>query len=134
MAAKLRVRIKWNDAEFRHIENHIVPQGVARAAGRVRDRAKLGITRAGRVDTGALRNSIETRQVGNHWQVGSDLPYALPQHEGVKGPVLPRRAKVLRFKPKGSNTYIFRASTSGFRGVPYLTDALATLTVNDFYE
>ena len=135
-----RVRLKWNQAEFRRIlQQDEVPRGVARAAGRVRDRSKANLTRAGRVDTGALRNSITVRQASSGagrvtYQVGSDLRYALPQHQGVKGPVLPRRAKVLRFKPKGSNTFIFRPQTKGFKGVPYLRDALRSLKPSDFYN
>lgn len=114
-----------------------VEQAVARAAGRTRDRAKQNITSAGRVDTGALRNDIKTRRIssegGGVWyEVGSDLPYAVFQHEGVRGPVLPRRAKVLRFKPKGSKSFVFARSTKGFKGVPFLTDALRALSEQDY--
>lgn len=130
-------RITWNTGEFtRILEQQTVPQAVWRAAGKVRDRAKQNITSAGRIDTGAMRNSIVGRRItgrpGVWYEVGSDLEYAIYQHQGVTGPVLPRKARVLRFSPKGSSAVIFRPSTSGFEGVPFLTDALATLTVNDF--
>lgn len=129
--------IRWNAAEFaRILEVQTVPQAVWRAAGKVRDRAKMNITKGGRVDTGALRNSIVGRRVtgaGGVWyEVGSPLFYAIYQHEGVVGPVVPRRATLLRFTPKGGSTFVFAKQTSGFAGLPYLTDALATLTVNDF--
>lgn len=132
------VRIKWNEAEYRRIlDQQTVPQAVWRAAGKVRDRAKQNISRAGRVNTGAMRNSIVERRVrgggrGVWYEVGSDLPYAIYQHEGTRSPILPRRAKVLRFQAKGSSTFIFRPQVRGVKGVPYLTDALKTLTVNDF--
>lgn len=130
-------RVTWNEAEFRRIlDEQTVPQAVWRAAGKVRDRAKVNITNAGRIDTGAMRNSIVGRRMtgrpGVWYEVGSDLPYAIYQHEGVTGPVLPRRAKVLRFKPSGSSAFIFRPRTSGFEGEPFLLDALKSLTINDF--
>lgn len=133
----VNVRIQWNEAEFNRIlEVQTVPEAVWRAASKVRDRAKANITTAGRVDTGAMRNSIVGRRLrkgsGVWYEVGSDLPYAIYQHEGVQGPILPRRAKVLRFKPSGSSAYIFRPRVSGFSGAPFLADALRSLTNADF--
>lgn len=134
----IRVSIRWNDAEFKRItEQQTVPQAVWRAAGKVRDRAKVNITTAGRVDTGAMRNSIVGRRVrggkkGVWYEVGSDLPYAIYQHEGTRGPIVPRRAMLLRFKPKGGSAYVFAKQVRGVTGSPFLTDALKSLTVNDF--
>ena len=135
-AVSRNVRITWNRAEFDRITEHqTVPQAVWRAAGRVRDRAKVGITQAGRIDTGAMRNSIvalRLRARGGVWyEVGSNLPYTIYQHEGTKGPIVPRRAKVLRFKGS-SGSYVFPKQVRGVTGAPFLTDALRTLTVNDF--
>lgn len=129
--------ITWNAAEFDRILNQqTVPQAVWRAAGKVRDRAKQNIRSADRIDTGALLNSIVGRRIsgkpGVWYEVGSSLDYAILQHKGVAGPIVPRKARVLRFKPKGSSAFIFRPSTAGFKGIPFLTDALSTLTVNDF--
>jgi len=129
--------IKWNEAEFNRIlEQQTVPQAVWRAVGKVRDRAKANITTSGRVDTGALRQSIVGRRLrggkGGVWyQVGSDLDYAIYQHEGTQGPIYPRRAKVLRFTGS-SGTYVFAKQVRGIEGVKYLTRALESLTVADF--
>lgn len=128
----------WNQSEFNRIlQVDTVPKALARAAGKTRDRAKMNLTKAGRVDKGALRNSITAQQVSSSgrvitWSVGSSLSYAILQHEGVRGPVLPRRAKVLRFVPKGGKQYVFARRTSGFSGVPYLTDALNSIGISDF--
>lgn len=133
-----QVRITWNEAEFRRItQEQTVPQAVWRAAGKVRDRTKGNITGAGRIDTGAMRNSIVARRVragaqGVWYEVGSDLPYAIYQHEGTQGPIVPRRAKVLRFQPKGSSTFVFPRQVRGVTGVPFLVDAMRSLTLNDF--
>lgn len=131
------VRIRWDEAEFRRItEEQTVPQAVWRATGKVRDRAKANITKAGRVDTGAMRNSIVGRRLrqgrGGVWyEVGSDLTYTLYQHEGTTGPIVPRRATVLRFQSKGGS-FVFPKQVRGVTGEPFLTDALQSLTVNDF--
>jgi hypothetical protein len=115
----------------------MVDRAVQRAAGKVRDDAKQVITTAGRVDTGALRQSITSRRIdsgrnGVVYEVGSDLFYAIYQHEGVRGPIYPRHARVLRFTPKGGSAFIFRPQVSGFDGVPFLTQALGRLTASDF--
>lgn len=131
------VRIKWNNPAIKKVTKDVAEQSVARAAGRTRDRAKTIIHQAGRVDEGSLANSLYSKRLGfvdggYAYEVGSELPYAIYQHEGVKGPVYPRRAKVLRFKPKGSNEYVFARSTKGFKGVPFLEKARAMLTMEDY--
>lgn len=108
-----------------------------RAADATRDRAKANLVRAGRVNTGKLLRSIHTfnRTAGRDravYAVGSALHYAGWQEEGVKGPIFPKRAKVLRFKPKGSATFIFRPSVKGFAGAFYLRDAYRSLSRKDF--
>lgn len=134
----ITVRVTLNQQAFRRMENSggMIDRAVGRAAGVTRDRAKENLTAAGRIDTGALRNSGETQRIqgktGVWWEVAFRKSYALYQHRGVKGPVLPRRAKVLRFKPKGGGAFVFTRSTKGFKGVPYLTDALKRLRASDF--
>lgn len=113
----------------------IVNQGVAKAAGRLRDQAKLEINSAGRVNNGTLQGSIISRHVststrGVTYEVGSSLPYARYQHDGVKGPIYPRRAKVLRFESRGK--VVFARFVSGFKGIFFLTKPLAKLKPRDF--
>ena len=107
-----------------------------RAAYRVRDRAKQNLTAAGRVNTGKLRDSIKaTRTMQtptvSTWSVGTDLFYAGWQEYG-RGPVRPVKAKVLRWRPKGSSTFIFRPYAGPAAGAHYLRDAYRTTTVQDF--
>lgn len=136
--AGVRVRVSLDRQAFRAMEQPggMIESGVRRAAGVVRDNAKRNITAAGRVDTGRMRNSIESQRMsrgnGVWYEVASRLPYALYQHEGTKDHG-PRRARVLRFKPKGSSVYVFARRVRGVRGVPFLTDALRRLTARDFY-
>lgn len=114
-----------------------VDAAASRAAARTRDRAKSNLTAAGRIDTGALRQSIVAERVSNGsnyvtYRVGSPLDYARWQEEGVRGPIYPRHARVLRFKPKGSSRFIFRPRVSGFPGAHYLRDAFTALSSQDF--
>lgn len=131
------IHIEWNEAEFNRIlEQQTVPQAVWRATRKVRDRAKANITSAGRVDTGALRSSIVARRVRSgkrevRYQVGSDLEYALYQHEGTRSPIVPRRARVLRFTGS-SGKVVYAKQVRGVQGVPFLTNALKSLTYADF--
>lgn len=134
-----RVHFRWNEAEFQRVLGvQTVPEAVWRAAGRTRDRAKVNLTTAGRIGTGALRNSIVARRLrgGSRpgvWQeIGSGLKYAIWQHDGTDGPIYPRRATLLRFKPSGSSTFVFAKQVRGVTGTPYLTDALRSLSVSDF--
>lgn len=138
--SETRVKVTLDDGAFRELNGSTGPVGraVARAAGTVRDQAVLVIRNKGRTDSGALMQSIYTDQVSKLslnevvYEVGSKLEYALWQHEGVSGPIYPRRAKMLRFKPKNSSMFIFRPYVSGFSGIHYLTGPLAKINVSDF--
>lgn len=97
--------------------------------------AKDELTKANRVDTGRLRNSIESRvfsrgdEVGV--RVGTNIGYARYVHDGTTGPILPTTARVLRFKPKGSGAFVFADSVRGTRETgnftPFLQNALNRL-------
>lgn len=132
------IRFKFNQAEFaRMTESGSIAQATWRAAGKVRDDSKRIITAEGLVNTGKLRASIVARRVRNgrkgvFYEIGSPLKYAIYQHEGTQGPIYPRRAKVLRFKPGGSGTFIFRPKVKGVDAKRFLTRALERLTANDF--
>lgn len=107
-------------------------RAVQAAAYVTRDRARSNLAAAGRHATGALSRSIEARQAGPFtWTVGSPLEYAVYQEFGV-GPIRPRRAKILRFKPKGSAVHIFRPYSSGFPPAYFLRGAYRSLTTADF--
>lgn len=96
------------------------------------NRAHINLAAAGR-GAGDLAHSIQPRKAGPfQWTVGSFLEYAIYQEEGVRGPVYPRRAKVLRFKPKGASSFVFARFTKGFPGVHYLRDAYNALREADF--
>jgi HK97 gp10 family phage protein len=117
------------------IDKMMLPSGqigmaAARAAGRVRDRAKQNAP----VDQGLLRNSIistleKQGRSSITWRVGSPVFYALYQELGT-GPIFARRAPLLVFQVGGK-----WVSTYSTRGVPasrYLTRAVEAVSVQDF--
>lgn len=108
-----------------------------RAAERARDRVRGNITKAGRSNSGTMARTIYVQQMSHaplspSYEVGSDLHYALYQEEGVPGPITPKRAKVLRFKPRGSSVYVFARETKGFAGIHMFRRALDAVKVADF--
>lgn len=79
------------------------------------------------VETGRGRASIAGNVavkgkviVGN---VGSAMPYMRYQETGT-GPIFPRRAQALRFKPKGANFFVFAKKTRGVPATHWLSKAL----------
>jgi hypothetical protein len=68
--------------------------------------------------------------------VGTRLFYARYQHDGTanngNGYIVPRRAKMLRFKPKGGGAFIYAARVRGVRGTKFLERAKDSLTDRDF--
>ncbi len=87
-----------------------------------------------RIDTGRLRASIATQVVTRNGVpavlVGTNVNYAKAVHDGtgLYGPthtlIRPRRAKALRFRPKGSRTFVFAKSVRGMLPNPFLRNAL----------
>lgn len=78
------------------------------------------------VDTGRMRAQIRSEMSGGKIVTGtiiSPAEYTPYVHEG-RGPVYPKRAKALRFKPKGSSAFVFAKKVKGYKGNPFLTDAL----------
>lgn len=88
-----------------------------------------------RIDTGRLRASISTLMVTRDGApavlIGSNLYYARWVHDGtgVHGPrhtrIVPKRAKFLRFRPKGSRKFVFRRSVAGMVRNQFLKNALS---------
>lgn len=126
-------------------------QAAARLAGTVVDRARQIVRDEGRSATGAagLVGSIRILSKSNTpteatYTVGSDLPYAVAQHEGVDHRVYPAYGRVLAFPPPRKNVHavprralakqqgmVIVASVSGYEGIHYLTRALDSLRASD---
>lgn len=60
------------------------------------------------------------------WVVGrvlTDVPYMRYQETGT-GPIYPKKAKMLRFVPKGGNHFVFAKKTKGVPETKYMRTAL----------
>jgi hypothetical protein len=102
----------------------------ARAAGRVRDRAKDRAT----VKTGLMRNSIVSELSAQgltsiSWRIGSSVEHTLYQELGV-GPIHARRAPLLVFKI--GRRWVSTYSTRGVPAVRMLTKAVEEVSIRDF--
>lgn len=79
------------------------------------------------VETGKGRASIRSNTMVQGKRVvasiGTPIGYMKIQHQGT-GPIYPKRAKALRFKPKGENAFIFAKKTKGVPATPFLVEAL----------
>lgn len=72
------------------------------------------------VETGYLRGSIKTQSSANYTElqgrVFTEVSYAPFVEEG-HGEILPKRGKYLRFRPKGSASYVFARRVRPVEGV-----------------
>lgn len=142
MSVRVAVTVTLDEQQIREMltsSGGPVYQAVQRGVGRGRDLAKINLTAASLVDTGQLRNQIESsvRLDGQDLvgRVTSRAAHTMFVHDGTTGPIVPRRARALRFKVRGSG-FVFATSVRGTKETgrysPFLTDALEKLTIGDF--
>lgn len=136
--ARTSVRVKLDRRVIDGMLADVTDASAGRAARRVQQQVTRNIVASGRVRTGAMRDSIRSRRVSHTnvqttYEVYSDLPYTEYQEHGVK-PFTAKKGGVLRFQPKGSNVFIFRPSSKGFKGAHFFRDARAQVTLNDFLK
>ncbi len=90
-------------------------------------RVEAGAKRRVGVRTGHLRRSITTVLIVYRGYpgvtVGSNLSYAKIHHDG-RGPVVAKRKKALRFKPKGSRKFVYAKRVKGVKANHFLSDSL----------
>ena len=105
-------------------------------------RKNLGGGRSGpkRIDTGKLRASISVQLKKKNSRtltvrVGTNVTYAIWVHDGtgLYGPlhrvITPKTKRYLRFKPHGTNQYVYARSVEGMRPNPFLLNALAAAQI-----
>jgi len=141
--ARVSITTRLNEREIDASVRHHVARAVRRAQRRTRDRAKAELTNAGRVDTGRLRNSIVSEVVEPAGLVlrgkvvaDADYSYFVHQGTGVYGPrgrpIVPRRARVLRWRPRGSAAFVFRPEARGVEPTPFLQRAKERVRPSDY--
>lgn len=111
-------------------------EAALRAANTTKARAQNNISQAGRYDTGEMTRTMtvaDAHQGHFHprFAVGSPAKHVKFQEFGTRGHG-PVTAKVLRFKPKGSNTFVFTTWVWGVKPARFMKRALRSITVYDF--
>lgn len=132
--ATYRVRVRNNPAALNRFLRSPDGPVVQHVDKIMRETANIG-KRTIRVDTGVARGTIYSNALGlaNHvvGRAGSLAKHAywLDVGTGIYGPagkpIVPKRAKVLVFTPKGSNVTVFAASVKGIKGDRWLRRAFA---------
>lgn len=112
--------------------NRAAYNGAQRMAGRVRE----NIRAAGRVNTGRMVSSVKaTRDTRDRlnpaYIVGPRVAYAKYQDLGTRGHG-PVRAKFLRFKPKGSDKFVYAKWVRGVPAAHFMAKAVASTHLSDF--
>lgn len=130
----MRVVVKIDHPAMRAAVGGITERGLMKAGEIARQRASNNSL--SRYDTGALSRSFRVvKQPGGtmRWSVvvGTPLPYAKYQEFGTRahGPV---RAKFLRFKPKGSNKFVFAKWVRGVTPAKFMQKTLDQVRPSDF--
>ena len=115
-----------------------VVQDLLRRGLLVETQAKRNLAGVGgpkRIDSGRLRASISTHLVSRGGTpaalVGTNVNYAMFVHEGtgIYGPkhkmITPKRAKLLRFRPKNSRRFVYARRVRGMPRNRFLANALS---------
>lgn len=134
---------RFNLASLNSVDAGVVWLATRRAARRVVGYAREELVRSGRMDTGALYDSIKSKveltALGPRATIYSDLPYAewVNRGTGVYGPygtpIVPTQSPLLRFntgKRSGgysSGGFISIASVQGQTPTEFMDKALARL-------
>lgn len=138
--ARVRTYHRLNEAAIRRLLTSPagpVARDIFRRGLRVESRAKTNLGGVGgprRVDTGRLRADISTALVTIRGlpaaRVGTRLRYSRWVHDGtgIYGPtgqpIRPRRAKRLRFVPRGQTRVVYARQVAGMRPNRFLVNAL----------
>lgn len=115
-----------------------VRAGLIRAGNRTKGRVKANISSAGRIDTGAMKDTVRVDEpTGSlvrgtlQLEVVAPQPYTMFQEAGTRAHG-PRTAPFLVFTPKGSNRAVFARRVKGVRAARFMIHAAQALTAADF--
>ena len=136
MATQTRVSVKIDHTKLNAYVSKIATASLERAGSVSASRMRSFILGDDLVHTGKLLGSIAVSHVqgpdtGKYVLIGTPLPYAKYPEYGTRahGPVT---AKFLRFKPKGSSTYVFAKWVRGVRPYRFAQKTLDEVRPSDF--
>lgn len=134
--ARSRIRLELDGRAVKTLAQNTNRETSERGAARAKELIQQEIKAAGRMDRYRMYHSVgvhRQRASGSQFSawVGPNVPYARWQNDGT-GPIYPRRAKFLRFKPKGSNTFVFAKRTKGVPAARFMEKAARRISTKDF--
>lgn len=132
--AGLSLRI--DEAAVRRVVGSAMEDAVRQAADITVARAKRNIQALGRLDSSAMYRDMTSERASAPpnkvvYLVYTPHDYVVFQEFGTRahGPV---RAKALRFRPKGSQTFVFAKWVRGVTPGNFMRDAARALSIQDF--
>lgn len=131
ISTTLRLNEKRMNTYISAVGTRLSRQGASAVAKRIRQ----SIRDEGLIDTGRMLHSViyvkkSSTKGGSRWWVWPDVPYAKFQEYGTGGSTATNG--YLRFKPKGSNTFIFRKHTGPVPATHFIRKAMKSTTKQDF--
>lgn len=132
-----RVRVTINKAAVIRAVGPMAERAAYRAAQTLRSRAVANINQLGRVDTGAMKNSIRVRvaststALNKAYTVGSTAPYTKYQEYGTRAHG-PRRAARMVFRIRGAGPLIFARWVRGVTPGRFMSRAAKSIKPSDY--
>lgn len=132
-----RVRLRIDKGKLTAVVQPMTIHSVRKAGERTKLRARANIMAANRFGTGKMATEMQVKEIPGQpplWPkvaVGSPVDYVKYQEFGTRahGPV---KAKFLRFKPKGSSTFVFAKWVRGVTPARFMRKAIDQLRPDDF--
>ena len=134
----VRARFVLNRSGYVRIVGPMMNQAAYRAAQSIRSKAVGNIRSLGRVNTGAMKDSIRVRKAttkvpeSTAYTIGSTVPYAKYQEFGTRAHG-PKFAPKLVFRIRGQGPLIFANWVRGVSPGRFMYRALKDTKARDFY-
>lgn len=131
------VRLKLDRVAIRTAAIRDSDRSAHHAARITRNRARAAARRRGLIQSGRGIESITYERKGEPslrttYHVWPTEWYMRLQEVGYPHRIYPKRARALRFKPKGSSVFIFAAYTRGVPAQHFMREARNAITPEDF--
>ena len=137
--ARVKVNYQTDRRAVQIVVGGFTRKAAVAGAENFKKRVQANITASNRIDTGKMLANWDIVQMpakgqaAYRFKVVSRQPYTIFQEKGTRGSVA-KPGKWLRFKPKGSNVFIFRKRTGPVPPAYFVRNAVRSMTVRDFFR
>lgn len=133
-----QVRLRLDLGKLQARAGTLSKAAVKRAATAAERRVRANIIQSDLMNTGEMLNKVQQRDIPSpllypRVAVGSSAPHVKYPEFGTRahGPV---KASALRFKPKGSNVFVFAKWVRGVQPYRFMRRALDAMRPSDFEQ